>query len=515
LSYTLSPRSLLLDNARLATGPSTISVSGRLDLDASTTAAHIQGSNVDLTVIQKILGVQGFKGTADIQGDLSADEHKLIISGTSSLKGVTIAGTTGEIYGADSISGPISVNYNSTQGSQIQSQKLTIRGFSYRDPNVTLKGVDGELGGISGTIGTDGAAAFSVALKSTALNLTSGPFTISRILSAQAPLKISVPAKTGYSVSGPVTANGIDMTFHGRPMTGASGSVDMLVSNSVLRFISQSIQMQSNNEPLAMSGTVEVTDAAYNISNIVAKVAGGSLAATLNIKRAPQQQVEAEVLAKGLDVASVKALFSGDKRDAFSGKVDHISVKATARKDALLASAKGEGVIEITDGSIRQASFDKKVVGLIKAIPVVGSAVSFSAHPQGDSNYQQLQGGMLKDMTADFLIGDGRLSTKNMKGQGRFMSLEATGDISFDGRLNLQASAIYLEQNLKALAGPVTPLGSLFGNIGKIEIPLLVTGAIDSPQISADLTRLQDISMPGRALSPLLRGIEGLVNGSN
>ena len=93
------------------------------------------------------------------------------------------------------------------------------------------------------------------------------------------------------------------------------------------------------------------------------------------------------------------------------------------------------------------------------------------------------------------------------------MSLQAEGTLSFEGQLTMQASAIYLEQNLKALAGPITPLGTLFGTIGKIEIPLLVTGTIESPQITADLTRLQDISMPGRAISPILRGIGGLVDG--
>ena len=91
------------------------------------------------------------------------------------------------------------------------------------------------------------------------------------------------------------------------------------------------------------------------------------------------------------------------------------------------------------------------------------------------------------------------------------MTIKAEGDVSFEGQLTMAASAIYLEQNLKALAGPVTPLGDLFGSIGKIEIPLLVTGTVGSPQISADLTRLQDISMPGRALSPIFRGLGGLV----
>jgi hypothetical protein len=73
---------------------------------------------------------------------------------------------------------------------------------------------------------------------------------------------------------------------------------------------------------------------------------------------------------------------------------------------------------------------------------------------------------------------------------------------------------VYLEQNLKALAGPITPLGSLFGTIGKIEIPLLITGSVNNPQINADLTRLQDITVPGRAISPILRGLGAVVDGA-
>jgi hypothetical protein len=76
------------------------------------------------------------------------------------------------------------------------------------------------------------------------------------------------------------------------------------------------------------------------------------------------------------------------------------------------------------------------------------------------------------------------------------------------------ASAVYLEQNLKALAGPITPLGSLFGTIGKIEIPLLITGSVNNPQVNADLSRLQDITVPGRAISPILRGLGAVVDGA-
>ena len=510
LSYTITPRALVLDEALLATGASSAAVSGRIDLDTGTTTAHVQGNNIDLAVIRQILGLKGLTGSADIQADISYDEQKLQVTSNSALKGASITATTGEQYGIGSISGPVTLTQNSGQDAQIQSPKLVVTSFSYRDPNVSLKNVNGELSSIRGTISQNGAANFSVALKSTGLNLTSGPLTITRITNAQAPLTIIVPATPGYSVTGPVTASGVDMTFHGRSITGASGSVDMLVSHSVLNFTTQNLSAQSSGEPIATSGTVKITDTDYLIQNLVCKTAGGSVAATVDIQREPRQEVQAEILAKELDISSIKALYSGDKRAPFSGKIVHLSAKTVARKDALLSSARGEGVVEITDGTIQQATFDKRVVGLIKAIPVVGAAVSFKSPAESDSSYQ-LQGGMLKQMTADFTIQGGKLSSKNISGQGRFLTIKAEGDVSFEGQLTMAASAIYLEQNLKALAGPVTPLGDLFGSIGKIEIPLLVTGTVGSPQISADLTRLQDISMPGRALSPIFRGLGGLV----
>ena len=510
LSYNITPRALVLDEALLATGPSSAAVSGRIDLDTGTTTAHVQGNNVDLAVIRQILGLKGFTGSADIQADISYDEQKLQVTSNSALKGASITATTGEQYGIGSISGPVMLTQNRGQDLQIQSPKLVVTSFAYRDPNVSLKNANGELSSIRGTISQNGAANFSVALKSTGLNLTSGPLTITRIANAQAPLTIIFPATPGYSVTGPVTASGVDITLHGRSITGVAGSVDMLVSHSVLKFTTQNLLAQSSGEAIATSGTIKITDTDYSIQNLVCKTAGGSVVATVDIQREPRQEVQAEILAKELDISSIKALYSGDKRAPFSGKIVHLSAKTVSRKDAPLSSARGEGVVEITDGTIQQATFDKRVVGLIKAIPVVGAAVSFKSPAESDSSYE-LQGGILKQMTADFTIQGGKLSSKNISGQGRFLTIKAEGDLSFEGQLTMAASAIYLEQNLKALAGPVTPLGDLFGSIGKIEIPLLVTGTVGSPQISADLTRLQDISMPGRALSPIFRGLGGLV----
>ncbi len=513
LSYSINPKSLSVNGAQLVTGSSSLTVSGSMDIDAGTVTGSVTGSKVGIGIIQQLLGSSGLAGTADIQASIALDDQTFRATGTAGVTNAQVIATTGEKYGVASLSGPFSITKTTGQGTKVQSDKLVVQGFSYSDQSVNLGHVNGTLSTVSGNITPDGAASCTVSVKGTGLDLTSGPFAIKKIASVDAPLTITVPAQSGYSIVGPVKATGVDMTFHGRPMTGSSGSVDMLVSDSILRFISQNIQTQSNGHPIGLSGTVEVTNDHYKISNIVGSVATGSLAASVTIERSPRQGVDGEVLAKSIDISTAKALVTGDTKESFSGLINHLSVKAKARKDALLSTAQGEGVIEITDGTVRHANYDRKVVGLIKAIPVVGEAVSFTANATNSSTYQ-MQGGMLKDLTADFTIGGGRFSSKNIKGQGRFTNIQASGDLSFDGTLNVTASAVYLEQNLKALAGPITPLGSLFGTIGKIEIPLLITGSVNSPQINADLTRLQDITVPGRAISPILRGLGALVDGA-
>jgi hypothetical protein len=506
LSYSTNPKTLSVTTAHLVTGTSNLTISGSMDIDAGTVTANVTGAKVGIGIIQQILGTSGLAGTADLQATLTIDEQSFRATGTAGVTNAQAIGSTGERYGVGSLSGPFSLTTITGQGTKVQSDKINVQGFSYGDPNVTLSHVNGTLSAVSGTIAENGAASFTVAVKSTGLDLSSGPFLIKKISSVDAPLTITIPAQSGYSVTGPVKATGVDMAFHGRPMIGSSGSVDMIVSNTTLRFTSPNIKTESNGVPVALSGTVDITNDAYKVSNITGSVAGGSLAATLNIQRAAGQDVESEILAKGLDISTVKALALGNTKEAFSGHVTHLSVKAKAKKSDLLASAHGEGVIEITDGTVRNATYDKKVVGLIKAIPVVGEAVSFTSTATNASTYQ-MQGAMLKELTADFTIGGGKFSSKNIKGQGRFTTIQASGDLSFDGALNVTASAVYLEQNLKALAGPITPLGSLFGTIGKIEIPLLITGSVNNPQVNADLSRLQDITVPGRAISPILRGL--------
>jgi hypothetical protein len=512
LNYSTNPKTLSVTTAHLVTGSSTLTVSGSMDIDAGAVTASVAGTKVGIGIIQQILGTSGLAGTADLQATVTIDEQSFRANGTAGVTNAQVIASTGERYGVASLSGPFTLTTITGQGTKVQSDKINVQGFSYGDPNVTLSHVNGTISAVAGSIAENGAASFTVGVKSTGLDLTSGPFMIKKIVSVDAPLTITIPAQSGYSVAGPVKATGVDMSFHGRPMTGSSGSVDMLVSNSVLRFTSQNIKTESHGLPVALSGTLEVTNDSYKVSNLTGSLAGGSLAATVNIQRAPGQEVESEVLAKGLDISTVKALALGEPKGAFSGHVSHLSVKAKTRKNDLLASAHGEGVIEITDGTVH-ATYDKKVVGLIKAIPVVGEAVSFTSTATNASTYQ-MQGGMLKELTADFTIGGGKFSSKNIKGQGRFTNIQASGDLSFDGVLNVTASAVYLEQNLKALAGPITPLGSLFGTIGKIEIPLVITGTIGNPQVNADLTRLQDITVPGRAISPVLRGLGSIVDGA-
>lgn len=511
LTYSTNPQVLTIQSAQLMTGSSSLAVSGSLDLATGSATASVQGNKVAIASLQQVLSAKALSGTVDVQANVTLSENSLQVTGNFGLSGAKYVASTGESYGVDSLSGPLLVQRATGKGLSVTSQSLAVQGFSYQDPNVTLQHVNGTLSNITGSVGDDTAAAFSVVVHGTGLDLVSGPFVIKKIGSVDSPLTITIPASSGYSVAGPVKAAGVDMTFHGRPFTGALGAVDMLVSNTILRFDTKNITTQSSGAQLGLSGRLEISDSAYTLTNLVGQVAGGSLAATATIQRDPKQQVDAEVLAKGLDIATVKSLWTGDAKAAFSGKIDHLSVKATARKREILSSATGDGVIQITDGTVTHAQFDRRAVGLIKAIPVVGEAVSFTSTATDSSTYE-MNGGMLKELTADFTIKAGRIISENIKGQGKFSNLVANGDISFGGEIHMSASAVYLEQNLRSLAGPIRPLGSLLGTIGKIEIPLLIRGSIGDPQISADLSRLQDISSPGRALSPIFKGIESVMD---
>jgi hypothetical protein len=193
--------------------------------------------------------------------------------------------------------------------------------------------------------------------------------------------------------------------------------------------------------------------------------------------------------------------------------VNNFSTDATADKTNLLQTLQGSGHLEVSDGTLKKLRFRKEVVDLVEAIPVVGSAVSFTADAT-DSNTYAMQGGALKGFSCDFLLKDSAVTTNNLKASGRYSNIELQGKLFFDGRLDAQASAVFLEQNIKALGGPIKPLGRLMGNIVRIEIPLLVQGTIDSPTVSADFSRLHEVSMPGRAVGSVMRGIEEAVTGN-
>jgi hypothetical protein len=206
------------------------------------------------------------------------------------------------------------------------------------------------------------------------------------------------------------------------------------------------------------------------------------------------------------------SLIYGRAVATLGGVVNSFSTDATADKDNFLATLKGKGQLEVSDGTLKKVRFRREVVDLIEAIPAVGAAVSFTTDAT-DSNTYAIQGGALKGFSCDFSLKDAAVTTNNLKASGKYSNVEIQGKLFFDGRLDAQASAVYLEQNIKALGGPIKPLGRLMGNIGRIEIPLLVQGTIDTPTISADFSRLHEVSMPGRAVGSLLSGIEGVVRG--
>ena len=79
--------------------------------------------------------------------------------------------------------------------------------------------------------------------------------------------------------------------------------------------------------------------------------------------------------------------------------------------------------------------------------------------------------------------------------------------------MDIEGSAVYLEETLSKLGGPFKFLRTLIGNIGKVEIPVKIKGKAQDPEVEAHLSNVLRILAPGRAVENIGEGVSDIFDG--
>lgn len=150
--------------------------------------------------------------------------------------------------------------------------------------------------------------------------------------------------------------------------------------------------------------------------------------------------------------------------------VAHADGKGFSEAD-IKTNLTGDGTVSITNG-------DLKTVDILGAMTVVAQLAGLNELASGHTRFQ--------DINSKFRIGNGKITTDQLLLYSTDLSVDAAGDMDFQGNLNFRLQTS-LSNPLSKKINPATGENEKIG-----PIPLILTGTLEKPSVKPDAALIQN-----------------------
>jgi hypothetical protein len=316
----------------------------RLDLEAS-------GANIDISGDLHLT-------KASLGGSMSAEEVSLVglrsrISGTSLQRASSSVQARRfhcrddrDTYTVEAVRGDLTVD---TAATLSVAGNLDVSNFGFADEDTTIERASAKLERISGEISSGGDVSVRLVLDASSIYLVNPNIVITSVRTVSAPLTITIPEAGGYSVTGPVTIAGGEMSVLDKKLSDTGGTVQMSVASKLKTFSSDNLSTSSVGEPLRGATFFAMTHDEYKVSNTSFSVGGGSLAATLTLGRHKKGPMDTTLRASNINLSSLYRAVAQREDSPLQGSAELITASVSADSADIPGTAQGTGSVRLSD----------------------------------------------------------------------------------------------------------------------------------------------------------------------
>jgi hypothetical protein len=396
--------------------------------------------------------------------NLSRDEEgRIKIDSGASLQGLNIETLEKEKYQTARATGKFSTEIDSESAVKFKGN-FDVKGFGFSDDTVDLNQVDAVLKNITGNVDKNQNSLFTVDLDGNKLKLATDDFWVKSISSVKAPLKISIPAKGGYSVSGPVDIKNSSLKASDKELENTEGTIDMLITGPSKRFKSANLSTDLNKENAKVSCDFEMKKSLYQLHSFTAEAFGGITNATFAMGRKENNQLSSKIMLENVMLERVLNGMEVTHPPDLSVKVLTLSADLKSEKANMKNTFEGQGDIKAAQGEAT-----------------------------GELTFQAKKG---------------VIETHDLYFDVPRKKILAEGTYSFAAGLDFKGKVVLFEDTARSLAGPIKPLGWLLGKLAKVQLPFTVKGSPSDPKASIDGKEILSITSPSRLLSGIFDAVE-------
>ncbi len=357
---------------------------------------------------------------------------------------------------------------------------LNAEDFGFDDGTTKLERVRATLGDIRASYTSHGDVKVVGMVNGSQLTLRAPGVRVEAIRSVRAPITIEVPRKGGYSVSGPVSANGGVVEAFDRRFADVGGTVSMLISSPRMRFSTAALAFRTLNRALSLATDFSITKDAFTWKDTALRLDSGTFNGEFSMQRESPRTYAGKIAAAELFFTDVAALALGNEQEDITGKLSTLKASVNGSMADALGSMRGSGEFRCTEPLLKNYNLTESVLAAVARLPLSGIVLNPTKVEERGADSASEGVFSIKDRLLTF--------SKLLMRRSRF-TINATGTVGFDKTINLNADVIFLQDSFRSLGFGFDTLGNALSRAGRISIPMNVGATFDSPSITPDIEK--------------------------
>ncbi len=366
-----------------------------------------------------------------------------------------------------------SLDVKNMNGTLKLASDLNIKGFEFNDGETSIRNVNGKLKNLKASIGSD--CIVSMFLDADSILLQHPSIVISGVESVTSPIKISIPAKGGYKVSGPVKIRNAAISTIGKEFKQTSSEIKMLVSSPLKDFETEEISFQLKGKSRILKTHFAMTANEYVIDKTSLRTETGTINANTRIKRGKANSMAGQASIQNLNLSELMSLATNTDNENYSGRIREFNCDFSAKPRQFAESLNSKGNFILENFTLNKKNV---VEELILAAEKVPSDKPFDLPI--DKGSLQISG--------NFKIENQEVTLDKVLMPTKYSTIEANGKVGFNKKAEFKIEVIFLKDTFEALGMDIKPLKSFFGKIGKIQVPLNANGTLPDIDLKVNQT---------------------------
>jgi hypothetical protein len=383
------------------------------------------------------------------------------------------------LYVFDKTEGPISLRKD-LKGETLNGD-LSVSRFGFRDQVTDLHNVSARLTKLVGKRLKNGDLELDANLEGTSVELKHPFVEVKRAQQVSAPLSVKVPARGGYSVSGPIKASGGFVLLGGRELSNIQGNARLLISNLASEYQLQNVSTTVVGRNLITNGTLAMNSKAAVFKNLSTTLGKGVVSLSGSIQSDIKRNFSADLQIANMPISDLFSIIEGVNEPRIDGSIGIFRSSVQGELKDALNSLRGQGSLQIVGP--RVAGYD-----LSSAIGAALSAIPFANFKLSSDKFVGTE--QTQTAEAEFTIANQAALFSRVVLYKPHYTVQGSGSINFNQHVDMKVAAIFARESMKTFGVGFERLGNLLGKIAKIEIPLFVRGKLPNVSITPDLATL-------------------------